>query len=36
MMNTDGWMGGEMWVWTVVGVLMVVLLIVVIIKLTKK
>lgn len=32
----DRWTGGEMWVWTVVGVLMVVLLMVVIIKLTKK
>jgi len=37
MMNhTDGWMGGGMWIWTVIGVLVVVLLVVVIIKLTKK
>lgn len=37
MMNyTDGWMGGGMWVWTAVGILVVVLLAVVINKLTKK
>jgi uncharacterized membrane protein len=31
MMNyTDGWMGGGMWIWTVIGVLVVVLLVVVI------
>jgi hypothetical protein len=41
MMNhTDGWMGGwageRMWVWTVAGILVVVLLVVVIIKLSKK
>ena len=41
MMNhTDewmgGWAGGGMWIWTVVGVLVIVLLVVVIIKLTKK
>ncbi len=41
MMNqTDGWMGGwaggEMWVWTVVGILVVVLLVVAINKLSKK
>jgi hypothetical protein len=41
MMNkTDGWMGGwaggGMWVWTVVGILVVVLLVVVISKLSKK
>ena len=37
MMNhSDGWMGGGMWVWTVVGVLMVVLLVILINKLTKK
>jgi hypothetical protein len=37
MMNhADGWMGGGMWVWTVVGVLVVVLLVVVISKLSKK
>ena len=37
MMNyTNGWMGGGMWIWTVIGVLVVVLLIVVIIKLSNK
>lgn len=41
MMNqTNGWMngwtGGEMWVWTVIGVSVLVLLVVVISKLTKK
>jgi hypothetical protein len=41
MMNhTDGWMGGwmggGMWIWTVVGILAVALLVVVIIKLSKK
>ena len=37
MMNyTDGWMGGGMWIWTVIGVLAVVLLVVVISKLSKK
>jgi uncharacterized membrane protein len=41
MMNhADGWMsgwaGGGMWVWTVIGVLVVVLLVVVISKLVKK
>jgi uncharacterized membrane protein len=37
MMNhTDGWMGGGMWIWTVIGVLVVVLLVVVINKLSKK
>jgi hypothetical protein len=41
MMNhTDGgmsgWMGGGMWLWTVIGVLVVVLLLVLIIKLSKK
>jgi hypothetical protein len=41
MMNqTDGWMsgwaGGGMWIWTVIGVLVVVLLVVVISKLSKK
>jgi hypothetical protein len=37
MMNhTDGWMGGGMWIWTVIGVLVVVLLAVVINKLSKK
>jgi uncharacterized membrane protein len=41
MMNhTDGWMngwsGGGMWLWTVIGVVVVVLLVVVIGKLSKK
>jgi len=41
MMNhTDGgmggWLGGGMWVWTVIGVLVVVLLVVAISKLSKK
>ena len=37
MMNyTDGWMGGGMWIWTVIGVLVVVLLVVVIAKQSKK
>lgn len=37
MMNqTNGWMGGGMWGWTVVGTLLVVLLAVAIVKLAKK
>jgi hypothetical protein len=37
MMNhTDGWMGGGMWIWTGIGVLVVVLLVVAINKLSKK
>jgi uncharacterized membrane protein len=37
MMNhTNGWMGGGMWIWTVVGVVVVALLVVVISKLSKK
>ena len=41
MMNqTDGWMngwaGGGMWIWTVVGILAVVLLVILISKLSKK
>jgi len=37
MMNhTDGWMGGGMWIWTVIGVLVVVLLVVVTNKLSKR
>ena len=37
MMNqTGGWMGGGMWLWTVIGVLVVVLLVVAISKLSKK
>ena len=33
---TNGWMGGEMWIWTVIGVMMVVLLAVVITNLSNK
>ncbi|MGA9752238.1 MAG: hypothetical protein WBS54_10665 [Acidobacteriota bacterium] len=38
MMNNSGWlgMGGGMWIWTVIGVLVIVLLVVVIIKLSNK
>ncbi len=36
MNNTDGWMGGGMWIWTVIGVLVIVLLVVVIINQSKK
>ena len=36
MSYTDGWMGGGMWIWTVIGVLVVVLLVIVINKLSKK
>jgi len=37
MMNyTDGWMGGGMWIWTVICVLVVVMLVVVINKASKK
>ena len=37
MMNySGGWMGGGMWLWTVIGVLVVVLLIVAINKQSKK
>ena len=37
MMNhTNGWLSGGMWIWTIIGVLVVVLLVVVIIKLSKK
>jgi hypothetical protein len=35
MNHTGGWMGG-MWIWTVIGVLLVVLLIVVINKVSKR
>ena len=34
--RTDGWMGGGMWIWTVIGVLVVVLLVVVINKLSRE
>ena len=36
MNHTDGWMGGGMWIWTIIGVVVVVLLAVVINKLSKK
>ena len=36
MNHTYGWMGGGMWIWTVMGVLVVVLLVVLISKLSKK
>jgi hypothetical protein len=37
MMNhTDGWMGGGMWTWSMISVLVVVLLVIVIYKLFKK
>ena len=39
MMNQggmNGWMGGGMWLWTVIGVLVVVLLVVLINKVSKK
>ena len=37
MMNyTNGWMGGGMWIWTVISVLVVVLLVVAISKLSMK
>ena len=36
MMNYNGWMGGGMWIWTVIGVLLVVLLVVVINKVSNK
>jgi hypothetical protein len=33
---TDGWVGGGMWIWTAIGVLVVVLLVVLINKVSKK
>ena len=36
MNYSDGWMGGGMWIWTVIGVLVVVLLVVAINKQSKK
>ena len=36
MNHTYGWMGGGTWLWTVIGVLVVVLLVVLIIKVSKK
>ena len=35
-MNYNGWMGGGRWIWTVIGVLLVVLLVVVINNVSKK
>jgi len=34
--TSNGWAGGGMWIWTAIGILMIVLLIVAIIKLSKK
>ena len=36
MNHTNGWMGGGVWLWTVIGVLVVVLLVVLINKVSKK
>ena len=36
MNNAYGWMGGGMWIWTVIGVLVVVLLVVAINKVSTK
>jgi uncharacterized membrane protein len=36
MNHTDGWMNGVMWIWTVLGAVVVVLLVVLITKLSKK
>lgn len=37
MMNQmNGWMGGGMWLWTVIGVLVLVLLVVLVNKVTRK
>jgi hypothetical protein len=36
MNHADGWMGGGMWIWVVIGVVVVALLVVVIGKLSKK
>jgi len=36
MNNTNGWMSGGMWIWTVLGAVVVVLLVVIITKLSKK
>ena len=36
MNRMNGWMGGGMWLWTVIGVLVVVLLVVLINKVSKK
>ena len=33
---SDGWMGGEVWLWTVVGVLVVSALVVVMVKLSRR
>ena len=34
--DSHGWSGGGMWIWTVVGILVIVLLVVAIMKLSKK
>jgi len=36
MNHTNGWMGGGMWLWTAIGILVVVLLVVLISKLSNK
>ena len=36
MNHTYGWMGGGMWSWTVLGIVVVVLLVVMIIRLSKR
>ena len=36
MMNNGGWAGGSMWLWLVIGILVVVLLLVAINKVSKK
>ncbi len=36
MSGMDGWMGGGMWIWTIIGVLVVVLLVVLIMKVSQK
>ena len=36
MNSNNGWMGGGMWIWTTLGVVVVALLVVVISKLSKK
>jgi len=36
MNQMDGWMGGGVWIWPVIGVLVVVLLVVVIIKMSNR
>ena len=36
MGGTNGWMGGDMWIWTTIGVLVIVLLVVLIMKVSRK